>query len=755
MGDDTAIRAAAQRYMSRDWAIIAVYGVTPDRSCRCGRTGCASPGKHPVGGDWVSRSIGSPEELPPGSNIGLRTGRASGAFALDVDPKNGGDLRLAELEAEHGPLPPTWAQSTGSGGGHFLFALPEDFTPTNSRGRLPVGLDIRGEGGQIVLAPSVSAVGPYLSAETAGQPAHDVAPAPQWLLELIRPLPPIEIPAGLESAFMPEAATGRGQAYAQGAAAGELDRLRQAVPGERNDIAFRVACRIIELANAPWSGIAQADAASWYAQAGAAVVDADFTERELWRCWNQAAREVREKAAVLPAPPGGAPVALDWGGYGGPPVAPPFSAAGGDGASALPALAPGADPFDDALPWMGPAYPLGAPAPVVPVQAVPFGALPVEAPPANPIDALLLPRSQISRIPRPVPLIQGTLWRDTDSWLIGASGSGKSFVALDWAAHVASGRQWNNRRTVAGRVVYLAAEGAAGIQQRLDAWELAAGQADARAAEITGGSADPVVIPDDFIVLPAPVQAIVRDGRAVAFAPGWRHLMAAAARLRPALIVLDTQARISLGVSENDNAEMGQFIEAVGALRRESGGACVLVVHHTGRSGGDARGASAIDGAQDVEWKVVREKGGTAGRLVMEKNKNGADGLEHPFTLVSHRLGWDPEAGEEVTSLTVDWSPLFSAGAEPEHRTLADQVRAQILEVLREGSLASGATRAEIRRKVNKLRADRGLTPAGERTIDYALDSEVEGRTPGLVQSGLVTKDGQRFADSERYEQQV
>lgn len=755
MSNDTAIREAAQRYMSRGWAIIALYGVDEAGRCGCGERGAEHPsaGKHPIGAGGVGAGwmppISDAGQLPAGANIGLKTGLASGVFALDVDPKNGGDIRLDELEAEHGPLPPTWTQRTGSGGRHYVFSLPEGFTPTNSRGRLPVGLDIRGEGGQIVLAPSVSAVGPY------GDPDHDplsvpALPAPSWLLDLIRPLPPITIPAGMDSAYMPAQMTDRGTAYAHSAVRKELARLELATPGERNQTAFRVACRLIELANAPWSGLTEEAAASEYVRFGWTIVDSTFTERELWTCWRSAAHKIGYAAAILPAPPGGHPVTLDWGGYGGPPVAPPFSETGGSGASAGPPPGTGTppvpgqrDPFDDALPGGED---------VRTRSAQPSAQY---IPPGQGLAGQLVPRSQIGRIPRPVALIHGTLWRDTDAWLIGASGSGKSFIALDWAAHVAAGVQWNNRRTVQGAVLYLVAEGASGMEQRLEAWEAERRTARDRARERGVPEAElegwVTTIPDALVLLPIPVQVVVRSGRAIELSPGWRELMGIVAVMRPALIVLDTQARISLGLNENDNAEMGMFIEAVAMLRRQAAGCCVLVVHHTGRNGGDARGASAIDGAQDVEWKVERKAGSMTGELVMEKSKNGKDGERLPFAFVSHRLWWDD--GEQVSSLALDWSPAYTTtDAEPEHRTLAGQVQAQIMEILREGSLAGGATKAEIRRKVNKLRADRGLPPAGERTVDYALDSSGTDRSPGLLQKDLVVQDGQRFADRERYD---
>jgi hypothetical protein len=84
----------------------------------------------------------------PGANIGMPTGKRSGVFVLDVD-----DLgALAELEAEIGKLPATWTVRTPSGGLHLYFRHVEGVT--NSPGALPDGIDVRGEGGYVLVPPS-------------------------------------------------------------------------------------------------------------------------------------------------------------------------------------------------------------------------------------------------------------------------------------------------------------------------------------------------------------------------------------------------------------------------------------------------------------------------------------------------------------------------------------------------------------------------------------------------------------------------
>src|SRR5262245_5569096 len=79
----------------------------------------------------------------PASNIGYATGLTG--WGLDVDPRHGGDLALADLEQHYGPLPDTPRVHTGGGGEHIHFA--PDPRIGISRGALPTGLDVRGHGG--------------------------------------------------------------------------------------------------------------------------------------------------------------------------------------------------------------------------------------------------------------------------------------------------------------------------------------------------------------------------------------------------------------------------------------------------------------------------------------------------------------------------------------------------------------------------------------------------------------------------------
>ncbi len=90
----------------------------------------------------------------PDANVGVPTGERSGLLVLDVDSDAGGPDSLVLLERLNGPLPRTAKGRTGGGGVHVFFRYPSSETVRNSAGRLGPGLDVRGEGGYVVVPPS-------------------------------------------------------------------------------------------------------------------------------------------------------------------------------------------------------------------------------------------------------------------------------------------------------------------------------------------------------------------------------------------------------------------------------------------------------------------------------------------------------------------------------------------------------------------------------------------------------------------------
>lgn len=124
----------------------------------------------------------------PAANIGVATGKPSGVVVIDVDQKNGkdGKASLAILEAELGSLPACPESSTPTGGRHLLFAHPGGDEIPCSRDKLGIGIDIRADGGYIVVPPSKIPDGDYswvAGLDDAGLP--EIPPA--WLERIRNP----------------------------------------------------------------------------------------------------------------------------------------------------------------------------------------------------------------------------------------------------------------------------------------------------------------------------------------------------------------------------------------------------------------------------------------------------------------------------------------------------------------------------------------------------------------------------------------
>lgn len=154
---------------------------------------CEPGGKAPLtySGFWDAttdeRRIKAWWDRWPHANVGVPTGERSGLLVLDVDPRGSGPESLAALERVRGALPETAKARTGGGGVHIFFRYPAGETVRNSAGRLGPGLDVRGEGGYVVVPPSRT--------QSTYEWFDRMPPAdPAWLLECLRsqPSPPGE-----------------------------------------------------------------------------------------------------------------------------------------------------------------------------------------------------------------------------------------------------------------------------------------------------------------------------------------------------------------------------------------------------------------------------------------------------------------------------------------------------------------------------------------------------------------------------------
>ena len=211
--------------------------------------------------------------------------------------------------------------------------------------------------------------------------------------------------------------------------------------------------------------------------------------------------------------------------------------------------------------------------------------------------------------------------------LFGEPGCGKSFLAVDWCCHVATGQPWNGSRVKQGAVLYIAGEGHYGLKRRFAVWQQQHG-----------------VIPDTLYISERAVTLDAAGAKTVFEAVG------AIAEV-PVLIVVDTLSSVIAG-DENNAVDMNAFLAVLKKLLTGTA-ATVLVVHHTGHSSKDrARGHSSLKAAMDAEYRVDRADG--VGTLTNTKPKDMEPPPPLSFELAVAELPetWrDPdEPDEPVTS---------------------------------------------------------------------------------------------------------
>lgn len=634
---------------------------------------------------------------------------------VDTDPRNGGDVSAAELKAS-GAWPTSYGQQyTPSGGVHDLIVALRIGKGVPRRGVDLQGGRPDGTGrGFVFLSPTVRAskvTGERLPYRWVTEP--DLARLAEWgeLDETGRQLadmitakrapdagswtPPV--PADGAPAPYGDPARSFTMSQAVDFCRPAMGRLATAPNGEIND-RLNDAAKVLQhfVAGGFWT----------YGQGAGFLMEALASTQYDGRTW-QAENTIRSAftstqgawpAQLVPEPweIGGA------GGYGPPnqPGAMTGTAAGPRGADGY-AVA-GVDPISQADGFL---VRLGQLAAAAGKLAAP-----------DPVELLRrqwLDSTALRALADPVPLVDGWIDRDSTGAVIGPSGSMKSFAVLDLAAAVGAGRSWHGHDVPeAAEVWIMVAEGATGLRKRVRAWEIHHDR------EMVG-----------VRFLPRPIQAM---------SPEWLVLIEMARQDRPGLVFVDTQARVTAGMEENSNTEMGLFIARMDAIRVASMGAAVFAVHHTGHEGERARGASALKGAWTTELQVRKEKavgGGYQVTVSQSKQKDQADDTELVLDTRVVEVGRDAR-GRVVDSVVLlregetasGYVPVISRGRWDALLAELDQSRLNIIDVMRAIFVGDvGGTKPEIRQESLKFMSSATFKRAWNELVSRGVLLRIEG----------------------------
>ena len=215
--------------------------------------------------------------------------------------------------------------------------------------------------------------------------------------------------------------------------------------------------------------------------------------------------------------------------------------------------------------------------------------------------------------------------------LFGRSGCGKSSVILDICMHIATGTRWRGLKVQQCGVTYIASEAGRMGVNRVYAWL----------------SHHRMPWPKDFRLSPITLDLRSNDDDV-------KRLIADIRKYQPRchLIGIDTLNKNFGGGNENAAEDMSSFIRHCDMLAKQTG-AFVLTVHHSGKDEGrGSRGHSSLLGALDFEAEVKREQR-QSGILTVTKLRDGSDGEEYGFDIVSQKLGLDEDDGPVTAPVAI------------------------------------------------------------------------------------------------------
>ena len=218
----------------------------------------------------------------------------------------------------------------------------------------------------------------------------------------------------------------------------------------------------------------------------------------------------------------------------------------------------------------------------------------------------------LGNLPPPKWLIEGLFEQDALVMLVGPPGSFKSFLAIDWALCLASGRKWNGRATAGSRVLYCLGEGKASLLKRINAW-VEHHQLDKHERDTLNANFR--------VTFQVPQLADRRNTQEFS-----SDLMEDG--FNPTVLIIDTLARSFVGKDENSQLDVGLWIDSADHFRQN--GVTVLVLHHVMKNtefGLRYRGSTAWEGALDTGFVIQRNAEGFKGmtKLSSMKQKDHED----------------------------------------------------------------------------------------------------------------------------------
>lgn len=174
-------------------------------------------------------------------------------------------------------------------------------------------------------------------------------------------------------------------------------------------------------------------------------------------------------------------------------------------------------------------------------------------------------------------IVKGILPENSIGAIVGASGCGKTFISIDLAMSVATGKPYRDLNVHKGNVFYVPSEDKSGLLSRAKTWL-------DKNPEYAGESEN-FYYADNHPQLPAREDDFIESVSAV---PDLK------------LLIIDT-LNMTFDGDENSTSDMTTYIQCIKRLRRVHPNMSVMLVHHSGHKSKRARGSTVFYASLDCE----------------------------------------------------------------------------------------------------------------------------------------------------------
>ena len=317
--------------------------------------------------------------------------------------------------------------------------------------------------------------------------------------------------------------------------------------------------------------------------------------------------------------------------------------------------------------------------------------LPTKLPLVDLYESQTYKAERVFDLPRPRYIVPKLLLENSIATIYGQKGNGKTHYSLALALEIARGGEWNGHTLKPRPVFYLVGEGSSSVVERLEAWK-----------QFTGEN-----LPENFEtghIQPAPQLLELEQ------LDGFIKLLQRR-KWSSGVVFLDTFQTATVGLDEISGRDMGEAIEALKVIARETN-STVIIVHHAGKVlERGQRGHSSLGASVETEIEVSQDSNSGSIKAKVVKMRTAPDGWETSYKL--ELISLPPIANNETEAdgddYLLEWRsvPVLVPAQLPQARYKKQDERV-LVNMLEGFDLPDGYKRTDVEKLLNISRSPAG-----------------------------------------------